>query len=127
MNFNLKMFYRIAFWISLIGLIAIISDFGYTQTAFYQKFIDGFYFFVLGVGLISTFARYIQKFTLIKRKVFIFDLLSIGFTLWIFHMYLFVGVSFETDLLLENSIWVKIAVLLTFIREFSELRINFNR
>lgn len=42
-------------------------------------------------------------------------------------MYLFVGTPFDTDLLLENPIWVKIAVLLTFVREFSELRINLNR
>jgi|SRR5690554_3939068 Trk-type K+ transport system membrane component len=127
MNNRAKPLYRTAFWISCIGLIAIISDFGYTQTAIYQKMIDGFYFFVLTVGLISTFARYIQQFILIKRKVFIFDLLSVLFTLWIFQMYLFVGVPFDTDLLLENPIWVKIAVLMTFVREFSELRINFSR
>ena len=81
MNNRAKPLYRTAFWISCIGLIAIISDFGYTQTAIYQKMIDGFYFFVLTVGLISTFARYIQQFILIKRKVFIFDLLSVLFTL----------------------------------------------
>jgi len=127
MNHRAKPFYRIAFWISFIGLITVISDFGYSQTLFYQKIIDGFYFFVLAVGLISTFTRYIHQFTLIKRKVFIFDLLSVLFTLWIFQMYLFVGVPFDTDLLLENPIWVKIAVLMTFVREFSELRINFNR
>lgn len=127
MKNNLKHFYRIAFWVSLVGLIAIISDFGYTQTVIYQKFIDGFYFFVLGVGLISTFTRSIQKFNLSRRRVFIFDLFSVIFTLWIFHMYLFVGTPFDTDLLLENPIWVKIAVLLTFVREFSELRINLNR
>lgn len=125
MNFNFKLFYITAFWISLIGMIAIISDYGFKQTDLSQKLLDGFYFFVLGVGLLSTFARYILKFTLLKIKVFIFDLLSVCFTLWIFYMYLFVGVSFETDLLLENPIWVKIAVLLTFIREFSELKINF--
>ena len=42
-------------------------------------------------------------------------------------MYLFVGVPFETDLLLENPIWVKIAVLMTFIREVSERNINLKR
>jgi trk system potassium uptake protein len=89
--------------------------------------LDGFYFLVLGIGLISTFARYIQYRNLIRRKAFIFDLISVGFTLWLYYMYLFVGVPFETDLILENPIWVKIAVLLTFIREFSELKINFKR
>ncbi|SHJ18687.1 TrkH family potassium uptake protein [Flavobacterium haoranii] len=127
MNLNLKLFYRIAFWISLIGLIAIISDFGFYQNDFSQRLLDTFYFVVLGIGLISTFARYIQDRKLFKRKAFIFDLISVGFTMWLYYMYLFVGVPFETDLILENPIWVKIAVLFTFIREFSELKINFNR
>jgi len=127
MNFNLTLFYKVAFWISLIGLIAIITDFGFSQTQFSQWVLDEFYFFVLGVGVISTLVRYFQNLTLFKRKVFFFDFLSVCFTLWIFYMYLFVGVPFETDLLLENPIWVKIAVLLTFIRESSEIKINFKR
>ena len=127
MNFNLTLFYRISFFISLIGLIAIISDFGFTQSDFSQILLDRFYFFILGFGLFSSFVRYAKKNAFIKRKVLIFDLLSIGFTVWIFYMYLFIGVPFETDQLLENPIWVKIAVLLTFIREFSELKINFKR
>lgn len=127
MNFNLKSFYKISFWISLIGLIAVISDFGFPHTKISQKILDGFYFIVLALGVISTYARYKQNYILIKRKVFVFDLLSICFTIWIFYNYLFVGVPFETDLLLENPIWVKIAVFLTFIREFSELSIIFKR
>jgi trk system potassium uptake protein len=127
MNFNLNLFYRISFWISLTGLIAIISDFGFTQSDLSQKYLNGFYFFVLGVGLISTFIRYVLNQKLFKRKAFLFDLLSVGFTLWLYFMFLFVGVPFKTDLILENPIWVKIAVLFTLIREFSELKINFRR
>lgn len=127
MDFNLKTLYKFTFWISLIGLIAIVTDFGFPQTEFSQNLLDGFYFFVLAFGLISTFTRYIKKSILFDKKVFIFDFLSIVFTLWVFYMYLFVGTPFETDLLLENPIWVKIAVSMTFIREFSDLRINFKR
>jgi Trk-type K+ transport system membrane component len=127
MNFNLTLFYKITFWISLTGLIAIISDFGFYQNDFSQRLLDSFYFIVLAIGIISTFARYIQDRKLFKRKAFVFDLISVGFTLLLYYMYLFVGVPFETDLLLENPIWVKIAVLLTFIRESSEIKINFNR
>jgi trk system potassium uptake protein len=127
MRFNSDQFYKITFWISLIGLIAIITDFGFSQSVLSQKILDSFYFIVLGVGIIATFARYIQNKKLFKRKVFLFDLLSIAFSLWIFYMYLFVGVPFETDLLLENPIWVKIAVALTFIRESSEIKINLKR
>lgn len=127
MHFNLKQFYRISFVISLIGLIAIISDFGFSQTELSQKLLDRFYFLVLAIGLFSTAARYVQDSNLIHRKVFAFDLISVGFTLLIFYLYLFVGVPFETDLLLENPLWVKVAVLFTFIREFSERSIHFNR
>ncbi len=125
MKFNLL--FKFALWASTLGLIAIISDFGYSQSDFSQQILDGFYFVVLGIGIISTFIRYLENYKLIKRKVFVFDFLSICFTLWIFYMFLFVGVPFETDLLLENPIWVKIAVLFTFIREFSEVKLNYKR
>lgn len=127
MKLDLKLLYRIALWTSILGIIAFISDFGFSQSDFSQQLLDGFYFVVLGVGIVSTFARYFENFRLIKRKVFVFDFLSVCFTLWIFYMYLFVGVPFETDLLLENPIWVRIAVLFTFIREFSEIKFNYKR
>ncbi|GAB1445549.1 potassium transporter TrkG [Flammeovirgaceae bacterium] len=127
MKFDFKLLYRTVFWISLIGLIAIVSDAGFSQSEFSRNILDGFYFIVLGAGILSTFTRYIQDKILLKRKAFVFDFLSVVFTLWLFYMYLFVGVAFEADLLLRNPIWIKIAVFSTFIREFSDLRINFKR
>jgi trk system potassium uptake protein len=127
MNLNISWFYKTALGVSLIGLIATISDFGFPQSAFSQKILDGFYFFVLGIGLISTSIRYQQNRELLERKAFFFDLTSVLFTLWLYFLYLFVGVPFETDRMLENPLWVKIAVLFTFIREFSEIKINFKR
>jgi trk system potassium uptake protein len=127
MRLDLKLLYRIALWASILGTMAIISNVGFSQSGTSQKLFDGFYFIVLALGIASTFARYISRHKLIKQKVFIFDFLSISFTLWIYYLYLFVGVPFETDLLLENPIWVKIAVTLTFIREFSEVSVNYKR
>lgn len=127
MKMGLRILYRIAFLISLTGLIFVIADFGFSQTKITHRKLDTFYFVVLGIGLFSTFTRYFSNSKLIKRKVFLFDLFSVVFTLWIFFMYLFVGVPFETDLLLENPIWVRLAVILSFIREFAEISINFNR
>ncbi|HMP29826.1 MAG TPA: potassium transporter TrkG, partial [Saprospiraceae bacterium] len=114
-------------WISIIGLFAIISNFGFYQNKSNQKLLDIFYFFVLGMGIIATAARYFNDRKLLKRRAFIFDLISVIFTLCLYFMFLFVGIPFETDLILENPIWVKLAVVFTFIREFSELRINFKR
>lgn len=123
----MKWLYRIALWISVLGILAFIFDFGFSQDAPSQRILDSFYFTVLGVGIISTFARYIENFGLIKRKVFVFDLLSICFTLWIYYMYLFLGTPFETDLLLENPIWVKTAGLFTFIREVSAVKFSYKQ
>ncbi|WP_111669376.1 TrkH family potassium uptake protein [Algoriphagus litoralis] len=127
MNSGIKWLNRAALLASFLGILAFVADFGFYQSKFYQEVFDGFYFIVLGFGVISTFARYVSKRIIPKRKVFIFDLLSIGFTFWIFYLYLFVGVPFETDLILENPIWVQLAVILTFIREASEVRINYKR
>lgn len=127
MKLDLKLLYRVSLWTSILAIIAFISDFGFSQNDFSQRLLDGFYFIVLGVGIISTFTRYIENFRLIKRKVFVFDFLSVCFILWIYYMYLFVGVPFETDLLLENPIWLRIAVLFTFVREFSEVKFNYKR
>lgn len=127
MKFKFSFLYVLARLISLAGLIAIILDFGFPQTQFSQNLLDEFFFVVLGIGLIATSLRYLQNKKLFKRKVFYFDVLSVLFTLWVFYMYLFVGIPFETDLLLENPVWIQIAVVLTFIREFSENTLNFKR
>jgi len=126
---KLKTFFKIALFTSILGLLALISDFGFSQNKLSQNLLDGFYFLVLAVGVLATFARYFQNRLLIKRKVFVyvFDLLSIGFTLWVFYLYLFVGEPFKTDLLLENPIWLRLAVFLSFVREFSEVRMNYKR
>lgn len=124
---NKSNLYKFAFWVSLIGIFVIISDFGFSQDDGLQKILDKFYFFVLAIGVISTFFRYLSNKQLFQRKAVIFDVISVGFTLWLYFMYIFVGIPFETDLILENPIWVKIAVLFTFIREYSELKINFRR
>ena len=127
MKLDLKLLYRIALWTSIIGIFAFISNFGFTQSDSSQRILDGYFFAVLGIGILSTFARYFQNPKLFERKVFVFDFLSISFTFWLVYMYLFIGVPFETDLLLENPIWLKIAVVFTFIREISELHINYKR
>lgn len=124
---KLKLLNKLALWASILGIIAFLADFGFSQREFSQHLLDRFFFVVLTIGLVSTFARYFEKFNLIKRNVFIFDFLSICFNLWIFYVYIFVGKSFATDNVLENPIWVRIAVIFTFIREYSEVKLNYNR
>ncbi len=127
MNLDLRKLNRTALWASILGMFAFIFDFGFSHTTLSQQIIDVFYFVVISIGLLSTFARYVNNRNLLKKKVAIFDLLSVVYTLYIFFMYLFVGEAFKTDLILENPIWVVMAVILSFIREFSELKLNLYR
>lgn len=127
MKLDFKLLYRIAFFISLIGLIATISDFGFSNSENSKAILDGFYFSVLAVGVLATVSRYLKHKEFLKRKTFIFDVLSVTFSLVIGVVYVFYGVSFEADLMLENPIWLKLAVALTFIREASEVKLNYKR
>lgn len=127
MKFDLKLFYRIVHLISLIGLLVTITDFGFTHSAYSHHLLDSFYFLVLGLGIITTSLRYLYKDKTINRKVIIFDLISGSFTLWVIYLYLFTGVPFVTDMMLDNEIWLKIAVVFTFIRESAERKIVFKR
>lgn len=127
MNHNLKNLYRIAFWASVLGILAFIFDFGFFQTVLREQIIDGFYFVVIALGLAATFARYFENRELLKRKAAVFDVISVVYTLYVFYMYLFHGEAFKTDLILENPIWVVLAVILTFIREFSEQKLYLHR
>jgi Trk-type K+ transport system membrane component len=127
MEYDSRKLYGIAFWASVLGMFAFIFDFGFSQSTLIQQIIDGFYFLVIALGLTSTSARYYENPDLLKRKVAIFDIVSVAYTLYIFYMYLFVGEAFKTDLILENPLWVVLAVILSFFREFSEQRLNLTR
>ncbi|HUH47601.1 MAG TPA: hypothetical protein VLZ54_10645, partial [Arenibacter sp.] len=119
--------YRIAFWTSVFGLIIFIFDFGFPQTDALQRVLNGFYYLFLGVGVISIISRYIGSHQLLKRKVFIFDILFIGYTFLIYTIFLFNGKAFLEYSPLARPIWLKIAIIFFFIREASEIKINYKR
>ena len=67
MKNDLRKLYGIAFWASVLGMFAFIFDFGFSQTTLIQQIIDGFYFLVIALGLISTYARYFENPNLFQR------------------------------------------------------------
>ena len=125
MKLNLQILFKLSLWMSILGVLALVSDFGFSQTDIIQQSLSIFYFTVLGLGVVSTATRYVAKLKSLRNKVFIFDAISLSFTLWIFFNYFFVGEPFKADLLLENPIWVKIALIFTAIRELSEVKFNY--
>ncbi|KYG74661.1 ATPase [Roseivirga ehrenbergii] len=127
MNFNLKRLDHLAFWISLSGIVVFIADFGYTQSDLSQSIINGYYFVVLGIGLTSTVFRYLEKKNQKKTKVLVFDILSILITITVLYLHLIHGANHQLHPILFNDNLIKSAVILTFIREFSELRLIYKR
>ncbi len=127
MKLDLLLLRRIALWLSIFGIFTFIYDFGFYQSAFTQRTIDGFYFLVLLLGVISTFSRYVRNQHLIQRKVFIFDLTSVLYSMYILYVYVFTGEPFKADSFLENSAWIALGIVLSFVRESSELKLTFKR
>jgi len=125
--FNFKTFFQITFLLSLIGLFVLITDFGYDQTNPVQEFINGYYFIVLALGILATAIRYITLKKNIHDKVFIFDAGSLLIIILIIFIHFFSQEAHRHLSFLYNDNWLKFAILLTFIREFAELKINYKR
>jgi trk system potassium uptake protein len=127
MDRDFNVLYRIAFLICLLGIVGLITDFGYDQTNLLQRGLIGFYFFVMLVGIGTTVLRYLTKRKLISAKVVVFDAVTILFSVWVMIYHLFLYETSSELPFLHNENWVRFAIVLTFIREFSERRLNFNR
>jgi trk system potassium uptake protein len=129
MKFNLKLLYAVAFLISLLGIIVFLADFGFAQTEQSQYVLNGFYFVVLIIGVVSTVARYLEYKNIYKnkKKVLFFDVVTIAFTLVIIFIHFLEVDSYNNTSVFYNDLWIKFAIILTFIREFAELKLNFKR
>lgn len=122
-----KYLYRSAFLLSLAGIFAFLSDFAFALSPENQRWVNGFYFLVLAIGLISTGVRYYENKELFKRKVFIFDLITILYTLGVIFYHFYTRQYSDHQTVFYDDIWVKFAIVFTFIREFSDLDIKYKR
>lgn len=127
MHLNVKQLDKIAFWISLSGIVVFIADFGYTQSELSQSFINGYYFVVLAIGLASISIRYFEKKNQKKFGVIVFDIVSVIVTIAVLFFYLINSVNHKLHPILFDDKLIKFAVILTFIREFSELKLTYKR
>src|SRR5690606_18815571 len=90
-----------------------------------QTYLNSYYFIVLITGVIATALRYIIQNKSFKRSVLFFDALSILLTVAILMAHFFGDEAYRHISFLYNDTWVKLAILLTFTREFSEQEINY--
>ena len=122
----LSYFFSFAFIISILGIILFVADFGFDQSMQFQRFLIGYYIFVLSVGIVATVLRYLIKSKTRKRSVIIFDGITVLLTTAILLLHFFGEETRSTSFMYED-IWVKFAIFLTFIREFSEQNISYKR
>ena len=122
----LSYFFNFAFGISIFGLILFVADFGFEQSRQFQHFLIAYYIVVLTTGVIATVLRYLLKSKSIKRSVLIFDGITVLLTVVVLLLHFFGEETRDTSYLYDD-IWVKFAIILTFIREFSEQNISYKR
>ncbi len=118
--------FQIAFYASIIGVFLFIIDFGFDKSRQVQNWFNIFYFVVIGLGILATVLRYVKSLKQIKRSVIIFDAVTIFVTLAILYAHFFEAAHKHLSFLYNDN-WVKFAIILTFIREFSEQDINYKR
>lgn len=125
--FSSKLLYQLAFLSSVLGVLMFLLDFGYDKSLEIQRIFNTFYFVVIGLGIGVTILRYIEKLKEIKRSVIIFDVVTILITLNILYAHFLGEEAHKHISFLYNDNWVKFAILLTFIREFSEQNISYKK
>ncbi len=119
-----KDFYNISFFASLIGLILIFLDFGFDKTLYIQYYVTFTYLVIMLMGIVSTYLRYKSGEKSLSQRHSLFDIISVGFSLFVIFLHLFILPFVENESVFHDDLWVKIAVALTFLREFSELQID---
>lgn len=123
-----RRFRHFSFGLSLLALSAIVFDIGIGHSPAVYKALLWLYFITLSVGTLSIVARYFGK-ERPRVKVWAFDTLLLFFmTGWFF--------SFFSDwshskywflAFFDHKEWTYVILFLFFIREFSDIRVNFSR
>ena len=114
--------------ISFIGIGVALVDSGFALSIWLQQLFHIFYLALVLLGFAATVGRYLHSDTpLVVNKVAIFDLLTSVtiFILLMVHLADLVRAGYS--MAIDGFIAIKIAVLVTFIREISDNDFNLNR
>jgi trk system potassium uptake protein len=111
------------FWISVFVLFAIVVEIGFEISQFVSSIIQWIFNLGLTAAIISLLHKYIIQFRK-KFRVVLFDF----FCLLLFVFVLFTRLEFISVLpeLLSATIWVYLALIIFFLRELSDKKINLN-
>lgn len=105
----------------LVALTALIADYGFILNPTLQLSIISLYLFVLVIGVFYTVLKYYYHRKEFILSVFIFDTLSVLFVLYCLYKQL------STGGISEITHWIRLAVILKLIREFTRPRLSYKR
>lgn len=120
-------FLRFAFVLSVLGIITFILDYGYNQGDVMQHVMNGFYFVVIVVGAVATSIRYIKGFKKVPLRAKVFDFITVIFSLTVVGHHIYAEIHDHIESFLYNDLWINVALIFTFIREFAERKVNYKR
>ena len=115
------------FILSIIGVLTLIYDFGFTHPVREIEILNQIYLIVIFIGLIACVVRYLFKYSRPKLNVIPYDFLYVAFLLFIIitDYKVLIGSDSVFFALHIKRIWVNLAIILIFIREFSAENFNF--
>lgn len=114
---------HLPFLLTLLGLVAVLYDFGFIQTVYQQKLLNQYYILLMAVECLIIALRYFFFHRKKALKVVVFDIsLSVILALTLTAL---LGVWSFT--LFTTQLWLSVVFLMLFIRELSSERIEFKR
>lgn len=124
---GLETFLKWSFALSVIALIIFIVDYGFDQSKKMQEKIDWYYLFVIFLSVVATSIRYFVFKRKKRLKVILFDSLSVFLSALILVDHLYVELTGSDGNFFYEEFWLNVGILLTFIREFAERKLNYKR
>ncbi len=113
--------------IAFLSLLILVFDLGFNHSPEEKEIIDISFLAAIATGVFSVIFRYFFKSLRPRLKAIPFDFLFLAFLSLVFLVHSeLISADFFPAGYLSREIWIYISVLLIFIREFSEVEINFS-
>ena len=127
LNYLIKIsaFYRLSLLFSLIGLMVVVIDFGFTQVFFFEKLIQVFFFIVISFNLINTFVSYFTDKNALRFKVVVFDIITFCVILLAILSFFSIGNSILISSNFSFKDWIRLAIFLAFVKEVTLIKFSF--
>ena len=123
LKYVLDVLYRIALISSVVGLVLLVADFGFTHSPRLNNFFNTSYFFIVLIGIVLASLRHLNLGTQVRKKVMVFDAISVLFSLFVLISYFLFAETYA----IVFAYLLRVTVFLTFVREFSELKLVYKR